>query len=34
MGMSVVNNLASMTAYHSLQRTSSALELSQRRLAT
>jgi flagellin-like hook-associated protein FlgL len=34
MGMSVVNNLASMTAIHSLQRTSSALELSQRRLAT
>jgi flagellin len=34
MGMSVVNNLASMTAIHSLQRTSSALEQSQRRLAT
>jgi|tagenome__1003787_1003787.scaffolds.fasta_scaffold20973063_1 flagellin-like hook-associated protein FlgL len=34
MGMSVVTNLASMTAYHSLARTSSALELSQRRLAT
>jgi len=34
MGMSVVNNLASMTAIHSLQRTSAALELSQRRLAT
>jgi flagellin len=34
MGMSVVNNLASITATHSLQRTSSALELSQRRLAT
>ncbi|NYJ06415.1 flagellin [Petropleomorpha daqingensis] len=32
--MSVVTNLASMTAYHSLQRTSSALEQSQRRLAT
>ena len=34
MGMSVVTNLASMTAYHSLARTSSALEQSQRRLAT
>jgi flagellin-like hook-associated protein FlgL len=34
MGMSVVNNLASMTAIHSLQRTSSAMEQSQRRLAT
>src|SRR3954471_20853268 len=34
MGMSVVNNIASLTAYHSLARTSSALETSQRRLAT
>jgi flagellin len=34
MGMSVVNNLASLTAYHSLARSSSALESSQRRLAT
>jgi flagellin-like hook-associated protein FlgL len=34
MGMSVANNIASLTAYHSLARTSSALETSQRRLAT
>jgi flagellin len=34
MVMSVANNIASLTAYHSLARTSSALETSQRRLAT
>ena len=34
MVMSVANNIASLTAYHSLARTSSALEQSQRKLAT
>ena len=34
MVMSVANNIASLTAYHSLARTSSALETSQRKLAT